>query len=77
MDLPEELIREARNYGLLETKRMSALLAEEIRRRRAGEELKGVLDRIRSAPGTPMTMDEINAEVKAARTERRAREAGR
>ena len=77
LDLPEELIREARAFGLLETKRLTALLAEEVRRRRAGLELKEMLDKVRSAPGEPMTMEEINAEIKAARAERRAREARR
>lgn len=77
LDLPEEVIRDARMFGLLETKRMTAMLAEEVRRHRAGRELKVMLDQIRSAPGEPMTMQEINAEIKAARAERHAREAGR
>jgi hypothetical protein len=77
LDLPEELVRDARNFGLLEAKRMTAMLAEEVRRRRAGLELEEMLDKVRSAPGEPMTMEEINAEIKAARAERRAREARR
>ncbi|HOY57292.1 MAG TPA: hypothetical protein PK640_04035 [Verrucomicrobiota bacterium] len=77
LDLPEEIIRDARSFGLLETKRMTAILAEEVRRRRAGQELKEMLDQVRCAPGEPMTMQEINAEIKAARAERRAREARR
>jgi hypothetical protein len=77
LDLPEEVIQEARNFGLLESKRMTSLLAEEVRRRRAGAELEQILEKIRSQSGEPMSMEEINAEVKAARAERRAREAGR
>ena len=77
LDLPEEVIRDARSFGLLESKRMTAMLAEEVRRRRAGQELKQMLDKVRSAPGEPMTMQEIDAEIKAARAERHAREAGR
>ena len=77
LDLPEEVIRDARNFGLLETKRMTAMLAEEVGRCRAGQELKEMLNKIRSVPGEPMTMEEINAEIKAARAERRAREARR
>jgi hypothetical protein len=77
LDLPEEVIREARTFGLLETKRMTAMLAEEVSRRRAGQELKQMLDKVRSAPGEPMTMEEINAEIKAVRAKRRARETGR
>jgi len=36
-----------------------------------------VLDEIRSVPGEPLTMDEIGAEIKTARAERRARETRR
>jgi hypothetical protein len=75
LDLPEEVIREARTFGLLESKRMTALLAEEVSRCRAGQELKQILDTVRSAPGARVTMEDINAEIKAARAERRAREA--
>ena len=77
LDLPEEVIQEARSFGLLESRCMTAMLAEEVRRRRAGRELKEMLDKVRSAPGKPMTMEEINAEIKAVRAERRAREARR
>jgi hypothetical protein len=76
LDLPDDVIDQARAFGLLENKRMAEMLTEEVRRRGAGQELKKMLEEIRSAPGEPMTMEEINAEVKAARAERRAREAG-
>ena len=76
LDLPEEVVQEARTFGLLESKRMTALLAEEVRRRRAGKELKQMLDKVRTAPGEPMTMEGINAEIKTSRAERRARETG-
>jgi hypothetical protein len=77
LDLPDEVIAQARTLGLLDNKRMAEMLTEELRRRRAGQELKKILEEIRSAPGEPMTMEEINAEIKAARAERRDREAGR
>lgn len=76
VDLPEDVIREARSLGLLEGKRMTAMLAEEVRRRRAGQELKKTLDQTRTLTGEPMTMEEVNAEIEAARKERRGREAG-
>lgn len=76
LDLPEGLIQQARQMGLLDNKRVSELLADEVRRRKAGQELKRNLDEIRSVPGEPPGMDEINAEIKAVRAERRAREAG-
>lgn len=77
LDLPEKLIEQARKLGLLQDKRMAELLVDEVRRRVAGQELKKMLDEIRSAPGKPIGMEEVNAEVRAARAERRAREAGR
>ena len=77
LDLPEGLIRQARQMGLLESRRMSELLAEEVRRRNAGQELRHVLEQIRSLPGEAPTMEEIGAEIKAVRAERRARETRR
>jgi len=77
LDLPDGLIQQARQMGLLDNRRVGELLADEVRRRNAGQELKKMLDEIRSVPGEPLTMDEIGAEIKAARAERRAREARR
>ena len=77
LDLPDALVRQARDFGLLETNRMAELLTEEVRRRKAGQDLKRSLDATRSVPGEPMTMAEIDAEVKAVRAERRTRETGR
>ncbi len=74
LDLPEGLIRQARQMGLLDKGRVGELLADEVRRRNAGQELKQTVDGIRSEPGDPLTMDEVGAEIKAARAERRARE---
>ena len=73
--MPEGLIRQARQMGLLDNRRVAELLADEVRRRNAGQELKKVLEEIRSGPGEPLTMDEIGAEIKAFRAERRARKA--
>ena len=77
LDLPEGIIRQARAMGLLDNRRVGELLADEVRRRNAGQELKQVLDEIRSVPGEPLTTDEIGAEIKAVRAERRARETRR
>jgi hypothetical protein len=74
MDLPEGLIQQARQMGLLDNGRVAELLADEVRRRNAGQELKKLLEEIRSMPGAPLTMDDIGAEIKAARAERRRRE---
>ncbi len=77
LDLPEAILQQARQMGLLENQRMAELVAGEVRRRNAGQGLQKVVDDIRSAPGEAPTMDEINAEIKAARAERRTREARR
>ena len=77
LDLPEGLIRQARQMGLLDNRRVAEMLADEVRRRNAGQALKKVPDEIRSVPGEPLTMGEMGVEIKAARAERRAREARR
>ena len=77
VDLPEALAKEAKASGLLESAPLGDLLSTELRRRKAGAELNQVLEGIRAQPGEPMTEEEIQAEVKAVRRERRAREAGR
>jgi hypothetical protein len=77
LDLPDALVNEARANGLLNSAPLGDLLATELRRRKAAAELKGVLDKIRAQPGEPTSEADIAAEIKAARKERRAREAGR
>ena len=75
--MPDALLKEARANGLLESKRLGELLSEELRRARDRRELGQMLDRVRSQPGEPMSMEEIQAEVNATREERRRRESGR
>ena len=77
LDLPDALVKEARASGLLESKRLGELLRNELRRTRDGKEFGEMLDRVRSHPGEPMSMEEIQAEVNAVREERRRRESGR
>jgi len=77
LDLPDALVAEARAKGLFQSGQMSDLVAEELRRRKAGDELEKTLAKIRALPGEPMSAEEIQAEIKAARAERRARETRR
>ncbi len=77
LDLPEALAKEAQANGLLASAPISDLLAAELRRRKAATELEKVLEKVRAQPGQPMSSNEIQAEVDAARAERRAREARR
>ena len=74
LDLPDALVAEAQAKGLFQSGSMADLVAEELRRRKAGEELSKILGEIRAQPGEPMSAEGIQAEIKAMRTERRARE---
>jgi aminoglycoside phosphotransferase (APT) family kinase protein len=77
LDLPDALVNEARNNGLLESQRLGELLNEELRRERARQDLGRTLKALHSLPGEPMTEEEIQAEVDAVRAERRQRESSR
>jgi hypothetical protein len=73
--LPDDLAQRARSAGLLTDSAIQRLL-EEAMRREAGRRLLQVAERLHAAGIPPMSEDEIAAEVRAARAERRAREAG-
>jgi hypothetical protein len=74
LDLPDALVREARSKGLFQSAQISDLVSEELNRRKAAEELEKILQKVRAQPGEPMTAEEIQAEIRTARAERRARE---
>ena len=71
LKLPDGLVEEASKAGLLKPKAIEKLLREEIRRRTVNE-LFGAMDRIATIEGPPMTEEEIQAEIDAVRTARRA-----
>lgn len=73
IDLPDATAQAAREAGLLTPQAMDRLLNDALARRRAGDALLAIADRVAAAGIAPMTMDEINAEVKAARAERKQR----
>jgi hypothetical protein len=77
LTLPDDLAQQAKAAGLLTPEALERMLAAALRRRQAVDELLKVADRVEAAGIPPMSMEEINAEVKAARAERRKREAGR
>lgn len=76
IELPEATARAAREAGLLASQAVERLLTDALRRRRAGEDLLAIADRVAAAGVPAMPMEEINAEVKAAREERRQRTGG-
>ena len=74
ISLPEELALSAKDAGLLSDRAIQALLRDAIRRRAGQSLLEAALD-IQAAAIPPMSMDEIDAAVKAVRAERRGRPA--
>jgi len=73
IDLPEETAKAAREAGLLTPEALERLLVDAIKRQ-AGQRLVEVARKIRNSGIEPMTMEEIDAEVKAVRLERSRRE---
>ncbi|MBI2296047.1 MAG: hypothetical protein HYU76_08485 [Betaproteobacteria bacterium] len=74
LSLPDSLAKEAQAAGLLTPEAIEKLVREAIRRR-ALVELKEAMERMAAVEGPVMTPQEIEEEIKAARAERRAREA--
>ena len=73
IELSDAAAKAARAEGLLTPKALARLLRQEIERRRAADSLLAIADRVAKAGIPPMSMDEIDAEVKAVRRQRRAR----
>ena len=71
--LPDELAQRARNSGLLSDDAIRVLL-EDALRRQAGRRLLEVARSLHAADIPLMSMEEIDAEVKTVRAERRARQ---
>lgn len=76
IELPEATVQAAREAGLLTTQALERLLNEAIRRQRVADSLLSIADRVAAAGIPPMSIAEINAEVKAARAERKQRAGG-
>ena len=73
IELPDATAQAAQAAGLLTPKMLDHLLSNALRRQQAGNYLLAIADELASAGIPPMTMEEINAEVKAARKERQQR----
>lgn len=70
VELPDATAKAARDAGLLTPQSLARLLNEALKRQQAADALLSVAARV-TAGGIPsMSVDEINAEVKAARTSR-------
>jgi hypothetical protein len=77
IELPDATVKAAREAGLLTTAALDRLLTDALRRKQAADSVLLIADRVAAAGIEPMSMEEINAEVKAVRAERRRRAGGR
>jgi len=76
IELPDATAKAAREAGLLTPQALDRLLTDALKRKQAGDALLAIADRVAAAGIAPMSMEEINAEVKAARADRRQRAGG-
>ena len=72
LNLPDELANQAQAAGLLNSEAIEKLLREQLRKR-AGEELRAMLNKVSVSDEPPMSEDEIQAEINAYRAEPRAK----
>jgi hypothetical protein len=70
IELSDTTALAARAAGLLTPQALDRLLTQALRRREAADSLLAVAGRVAAADIAPMSMQEINAEVKAARADR-------
>ena len=75
LNLPDSLAQEAGRMGLLEPASLQALLREAVRNQRIAR-LAEARKKIAAAGIAPLTMEDIQAEIAAARAERRTKTAG-
>ncbi len=71
IELPDNTAQAARAADLLTPQALDRLLTQALRQREAANSLLLIADRVAAAGIAPMSMQEINAEVKAARSKRR------
>jgi len=71
IDLPENILKEAREAGLLQPAEIERLLREELRRRRV-DELFATADNLAALDLPPLSEEELEAEIAAARKARRS-----
>jgi len=76
IELSDATARAAREAGRLTSEALERLLRDAIRRRQAADALLAIADRVTEAGIEPMSMEEIDREVKAVRGERRRRAGG-
>ena len=76
LDLADSLAQEAKNKGLLEAPAVERMLRAELKRNRV-DQLFAAADRLSAQSHSALTEAEVEAEIQAARTQRRATDASR
>jgi hypothetical protein len=76
LSLPANLAREAEARGLLTPKALQQLIDAEVERRRKVDRLFTTMDDLAAVDLPPLSGEDLNAEIKASRAERRGRRAG-
>ena len=76
IELPDATANAARDAGLLTPQALERLINDALRRKQTADSLLSIADRVATAGIPPMSMEEINAEVKSARAERKQRAGG-
>jgi post-segregation antitoxin (ccd killing protein) len=70
LNLPDQLAQEAKRAGLLNGRAIERLIEEAVRRE-AGKKLLEAMQRLRDANVPPLTEEDVDEEVKAARAARK------
>ena len=76
IELPDATANAARDAGLLTPQALERLINDALRRKQAADSLLSIAGRVAAAGIPSMSMEEINAKVKAARAERKQRAGG-
>jgi hypothetical protein len=76
IELPDATAKAASEAGLLTSDALDRLLTDAMKRRGAADALLSIADRVAAAGIAPISTEEIAAEVKAARIDRRQRASG-
>lgn len=76
LTLPDTIAREAAARGVLTSETLESLITAEVQRRRV-EQFFVAADRLATLPMPPLTEAEVEAEIQAVRSERRAARASR
>ena len=76
LTLPQSVAQEAKAKGILKPASLESLVREELRKQRI-DHLFEVADRLAALPGPPLTEAELEEEIRAVRSQRRASHASR